>query len=204
MSDLSPGQGWWLASDGKWYAPELHPDYAPSSSPGWWQASDGRWYPPEQHPDSSLPWRATGSDVGGEPDVSGEPDVPGEGEATPPATIADTVESTDSPNAQWRPDPFGRFESRRFFLGQATSLVKNGDTVGYDEVDHVDESAPVSEVPVAAAVDPVPTPGDDFPTTPAPTIPKSTARELPTPASPPDRCSTAECRYISSVLRFSS
>ncbi len=27
MSDTSPGAGWWLASDGKWYAPELHPDY---------------------------------------------------------------------------------------------------------------------------------------------------------------------------------
>ena len=26
MSDTSPGPGWWLASDGRWYAPELHPD----------------------------------------------------------------------------------------------------------------------------------------------------------------------------------
>jgi hypothetical protein len=25
MSDQSRGSGWWLASDGKWYAPELHP-----------------------------------------------------------------------------------------------------------------------------------------------------------------------------------
>ena len=25
MSDTSPGPGWWLASDGRWYAPELHP-----------------------------------------------------------------------------------------------------------------------------------------------------------------------------------
>src|ERR1700733_8216097 len=25
MSDTSQGPGWWLASDGKWYAPELHP-----------------------------------------------------------------------------------------------------------------------------------------------------------------------------------
>lgn len=31
MSDTSEGPGWWVASDGKWYAPELHPDYiAPS------------------------------------------------------------------------------------------------------------------------------------------------------------------------------
>src|SRR5580658_196152 len=25
MSDSSQGDGWWIASDGKWYAPELHP-----------------------------------------------------------------------------------------------------------------------------------------------------------------------------------
>jgi hypothetical protein len=28
MSEVSRGQGWWLASDGKWYPPELHPAYA--------------------------------------------------------------------------------------------------------------------------------------------------------------------------------
>ena len=27
MSDVSQGPGWWIASDGKWYPPELHPDY---------------------------------------------------------------------------------------------------------------------------------------------------------------------------------
>jgi hypothetical protein len=26
MSDSSQGPGWWIASDGKWYAPELHPE----------------------------------------------------------------------------------------------------------------------------------------------------------------------------------
>lgn len=29
MSDVSQGTGWWQASDGKWYAPEMHPDYRP-------------------------------------------------------------------------------------------------------------------------------------------------------------------------------
>ena len=28
MSDTSQGTGWWLASDGKWYAPDRHPDPA--------------------------------------------------------------------------------------------------------------------------------------------------------------------------------
>lgn len=27
MSDVSQGDGWWIASDGKWYAPEQHPEY---------------------------------------------------------------------------------------------------------------------------------------------------------------------------------
>ena len=27
MSDTSQGPGWWQASDGRWYAPELHPDF---------------------------------------------------------------------------------------------------------------------------------------------------------------------------------
>lgn len=60
MSDISLGPGWWQASDGKWYSPELHPDGpaptdAPQSQefgqqPPTWsserrlrQASDGQW-----------------------------------------------------------------------------------------------------------------------------------------------------------------
>jgi hypothetical protein len=34
--------------------------------------------------------------------------------------------------ADWRPDPFGRFEQRRFFLGSPTSLVKDGSDERYD------------------------------------------------------------------------
>ncbi|MGI8663953.1 MAG: hypothetical protein ACR2LQ_12210 [Acidimicrobiales bacterium] len=34
MSDTSQGSGWWQASDGKWYAPELHPDYEAPPDPG--------------------------------------------------------------------------------------------------------------------------------------------------------------------------
>jgi hypothetical protein len=33
MSDTSQGEGWWQASDGKWYAPEQHPDYQPPTQP---------------------------------------------------------------------------------------------------------------------------------------------------------------------------
>lgn len=33
MSDQSQGPGWWVASDGKWYAPELHPDAVAAPAP---------------------------------------------------------------------------------------------------------------------------------------------------------------------------
>jgi hypothetical protein len=57
VSDTSQGEGWWLASDGKWYAPELRPAPPPSTAPGpgWWAASDGRWYAPELHPEYVRP-----------------------------------------------------------------------------------------------------------------------------------------------------
>ena len=28
MADVSQGPGWWIASDGKWYPPDLHPSVA--------------------------------------------------------------------------------------------------------------------------------------------------------------------------------
>jgi CRP/FNR family transcriptional regulator, cyclic AMP receptor protein len=33
MSEVSNGPGWWVASDGKWYPPELHPNYVPPPPP---------------------------------------------------------------------------------------------------------------------------------------------------------------------------
>jgi len=37
MSDFSQGPGWWIASDGKWYPPHLHPSFQPTPywTPGW-------------------------------------------------------------------------------------------------------------------------------------------------------------------------
>jgi hypothetical protein len=52
MSDTSGGPGWWLASDGRWYPPEQHPQYgapprspygAPPNSP--YGSPTGPWYP---------------------------------------------------------------------------------------------------------------------------------------------------------------
>jgi len=33
MSDKSEGPGWWIASDGKWYPPELHPSAREAAKP---------------------------------------------------------------------------------------------------------------------------------------------------------------------------
>ena len=68
------------------------------------------------------------------------PSPPGlEEPAEPSATNSGEDERTnhsDLPDgsfyADWRPDPFGRFEFRRFFLGSPTSLVKDGSTERYD------------------------------------------------------------------------
>ena len=47
----------------------------------------------------------------------------------------DDVSQTDGPAiAEWRADPFGRFEYRRFFLGGPTSLVKTGQAETVDPV----------------------------------------------------------------------
>ena len=49
MSDVSQGPGWWIASDGKWYAPELHPAYRPPPPPP----------PPPSPPRATTPTAAT-------------------------------------------------------------------------------------------------------------------------------------------------
>jgi hypothetical protein len=33
MSDINEGQGWWIASDGNWYPPELHPSVREAPKP---------------------------------------------------------------------------------------------------------------------------------------------------------------------------
>ncbi len=52
MSDVSQGQGWWQASDGKWYPPK---DAEKAPAPGWWLASDGKWYPPIESEQAPKP-----------------------------------------------------------------------------------------------------------------------------------------------------
>jgi hypothetical protein len=50
MTNTQPGPGWWQASDGNWYAPELHPDRRPPDpdyrSPDYESWVDGLAAPP--------------------------------------------------------------------------------------------------------------------------------------------------------------
>ncbi len=74
-------------------------------------------------------------------------------------------EPEDGPNGEWRSDPFGRYELRRFLYGRPTSLVKRGDIVGYD---HIDAWLSAAGHPLAeAAVQPPPLPPEAPKTTPS-------------------------------------
>ena len=53
VSDRSMGGGWWQATDGKWYAPEVHPSDTPQGD-GWWQATNGKWYTPMFYPTNAA------------------------------------------------------------------------------------------------------------------------------------------------------
>lgn len=59
MSDTSQGPGWWLASDGKWYPPELWTG-PPLSGPGFAQGAPSA-YPGQ----AGVPPVATGAPYGG-------------------------------------------------------------------------------------------------------------------------------------------
>jgi hypothetical protein len=127
MSDTSQGPGWWLASDGKWYAPELHPGSAlppppPSSSapPSDSQASSPAEYAPTKpvqgasppgdpapnhsaHPPGWWQDRQGGWHDPGSPRAVSEP--PAKGEPTP--TLAASAAGASVRSDQPRPNrPF--------------------------------------------------------------------------------------------------
>jgi hypothetical protein len=96
LSDVPLGDRWWIASDGKWYPPETHPDpawrlppveAAAPPGPGWWQASDGLWYSPELRPADA----AQVSDPGAFADDFS--DSARHGGVSPAAEAADTTRS---------------------------------------------------------------------------------------------------------------
>ena len=78
--------------------------------------------------------------------------------------------------AEWRPDPFGRFEQRHFFLGRPTSLVRDGDVESFDEVGLL-----LGHPPVAAPA----APSADLGAMPATVVPSVEPPPLPGPLPGP-------------------
>jgi Domain of unknown function (DUF4190) len=87
MSQVSPGPGWWLASDGRWYPPHLAP-WAPHPSPT--DAPKPSAFSPEMYPTPGYPPVSQP----GYPPVSqpGYPPVwpPGYPPASPPRVVLGT------------------------------------------------------------------------------------------------------------------
>lgn len=68
MSDTWQGDGWWQASDGKWYPPQPQPQPQPPVGaaarvgPGYWKAKDGLWYAEGvDAPGQPYPFKKTGT-----------------------------------------------------------------------------------------------------------------------------------------------
>ncbi len=89
MSDTSQGPGWWMASDGKWYPPELWTG-PPEARPGGALADD---------PTASASGSAFPSEAGGQPNpaAGSEPGSTQPGMPTP----------SDAPSAYGMPNPSG-------------------------------------------------------------------------------------------------
>ena len=85
MSDLSPGAGWWLASDGKWYAPHLHPDTQRAASADPLPTFSGLSVPGVGQPHGAIP----------------------------PSTFFAGAPSDASPSGIWRPVQAGRSTTGR-------------------------------------------------------------------------------------------
>ncbi|MGO9559295.1 MAG: hypothetical protein ACLPQS_07515 [Acidimicrobiales bacterium] len=157
LSDVPQGDGWWIASDGKWYPPHLHPDAeveeAPADPPpGWWQASDGKWYPPEQHPEfasrdsgsRAQPAPAPSASRAREPEVTLflEPDSEPEEGAGPPVyddpsdllpQQADAFHSlVYAPPPGWRP-PASTDGKDEDFFAKSSSGRKSGKSSAQDK-----------------------------------------------------------------------
>jgi hypothetical protein len=78
MSDVAQGEGWWLATDGRWYPPELHPDAAAGPAP------DGAHDRSTAGPEAG---RAAVAPDAGAPGTDG-PGVPAWSESTPAEVAA--------------------------------------------------------------------------------------------------------------------
>jgi len=110
MSDMSQGPGWWIASDGKWYPPESHPDRrvdpGPSPEPD-----------PVVAPSSSPPLSESEPEtpasrwLGREPLTPRAVDPPSDTLASDPSPLSDPSLGSD-PSVSSDPSPAGPSSSR--------------------------------------------------------------------------------------------
>ena len=123
MSSTSQGPGWWLASDGQWYPPELHPGPAPVPSPSTVSADPGA--------DALAGWAPAVAAPMEAPPAVAYPGLTGFGSPTyPGATVGGPTSSGPSYPAGWQPivstPPGGRFT-------RGLRLVGTGFTMARDE-----------------------------------------------------------------------
>src|SRR5579863_7425155 len=96
MSEVSGGPGWWIASDGKWYPPHLHPDYQPPAAP-----------PPQPPAAPAQP-----------------PGTPPQPSPTPQPTGFGAMQAPGQPGAPWTETRAPtRFPRRPLFIGLGVAAV---------------------------------------------------------------------------------
>ena len=109
MSDTSQGNGWWQASDDKWYAPEDRPNYRP---------------PPPVRPSTvdSDGGSAPQAQVGNSSESTSSQSESESPAADPAGVLADG----------WRPDPTGRHQERQYSNGKPSDIVRDGEVESLD------------------------------------------------------------------------
>ena len=130
MSDVSQGQGWWIASDGKWYPPELHPG-APTAQPPPVAPLYGFGIDqPTEHgraTESLASWAPTAADPMEAPPVAAYPGDGGVGGYGPPQSVP-PIRSGYSARAE-QPLPVmptgGRFRRGLRLVGIGFTMVRD-------------------------------------------------------------------------------
>jgi len=138
MAEMTPGPGWWIASDGRWYPPALHPAARPLPPP----VPTVQPLPPPVPP--AYPEAAPYAPFGGA-------GLPAHGAVARPAGTA--------PTAPWGtealpPAPSRHRRERRTFLLVAAALVLAAGVVAY-EVVHPSHGGPSPGTAVAVAGQPI-------------------------------------------------
>jgi hypothetical protein len=145
MSDMSQGPGWWIASDGRWYPPHLHPSVSvPPPTEGVVDQSDAR--PASSEPATGPgPTAWPGPTTSSGPAASSEPTgSAGPAGSEPPSEVAPRFVG---PNATPTVAPFASPDAGTFAVDHGPGVP---DHVGYPPPDPGHRKR--SRTPAAAAV----------------------------------------------------